>query len=104
MSVAALAGRTAQLREVELGPPSRVIGTTTTTALQSGVVYGIASLVEGLIARIRGELGVDAPIVATGRHAGLIHACSDLFDVVDESLTIEGLRLIWTLNRKERSG
>jgi type III pantothenate kinase len=95
----ALFTRTAQLPRVELAHPKRVIGTNTVTAIQSGIVYGYASLVEGMLARIEKELGEKARVVATGGYAGLIARETPVIDVVNLDLTLIGLRLIYLMNR-----
>ena len=95
----ALFTRTAQLPRVELAHPKRVIGTNTVTAIQSGIVYGYASLVEGMLARIEKELGEKAKVVATGGYAGLIAKETTVIDEVNPSLTLVGLRLISLMNK-----
>jgi type III pantothenate kinase len=95
----ALFSRTAQLPRVELTRPKHVIGTNTVSAMQSGIIYGYASLVEGMIARIHKELGEKALVVATGGHAGLIAKETKAIDVVNLDLTLIGLRLIYEMNK-----
>jgi type III pantothenate kinase len=95
----ALFSRTAQLPRVELTPPKHVIGTNTVAAIQSGIIYGYASLVEGMIVRIHKELGEKALVVATGGHAGLIAKETKAIDVVNLDLTLIGLRLIYEMNK-----
>jgi type III pantothenate kinase len=95
----ALFTRTAQLPRVELAHPKHVIGTNTVAAIQSGVIYGYASLVEGMLERIQKELGEKARVVATGGYAGLIAHETDVIDVVDPDLTLIGLRLIYEMNK-----
>lgn len=95
----ALFTRTAQLPRVELAPPKNVIGSNTVTAMQSGIIYGYASLVEGMIGRIHKELGVKAKVVATGGYAGLIARETKAIDVVNPDLTLIGLRLIYEMNK-----
>jgi type III pantothenate kinase len=96
----ALFTRTAQLPRVELIHPKRVIGTNTVAAIQSGIIYGYASLVEGMLARIEKELGEKAIVVATGGYAELIAKETPVIDVVNKDLTLIGLRLIYMMNRE----
>jgi len=95
----ALFSRTAQLPRVELIRPKRVIGTNTVTAIQSGIIYGYASLVEGIVARIQQELGEKARVVATGGYSGLIARETVVIDEVNPDLTLVGLRLIYLMNK-----
>jgi type III pantothenate kinase len=98
-SMEALFQRAARLVKVDFTEPPSVIGKTTATALQSGLVYGFAGQVDGIVAAIRGELGAEAPVVATGGLAELIAPHSKTIGRVDPLLTLEGLRLVWELNR-----
>ncbi len=95
----ALYSRTAQLPRVDLVAPKRVIGTNTVASIQSGIVYGYAALVEGMVARIEQELGEKPMVVATGGYAGLIAKETKVIDEVNPDLTLVGLRLIYELNR-----
>jgi type III pantothenate kinase len=76
-----------------------VIGKTTVSALQSGLVYGFAGQVDGIVERIRAELGDNAPVIATGGLAELIAPHSRTIEKVDPLLTLDGLRLVWDRNR-----
>jgi type III pantothenate kinase len=100
VSMDALFARAARLLKVPFEAPESVIGKTTTQGLQSGLVYGFAGQVDGIVDRIRAEL--DAPaatVVATGGLAGLIAPHSRTIELVDQELTLKGLRLVWERNR-----
>ncbi len=98
----ALYQATSLLRRVDLEAPASVIGRDTTSALQSGLLYGNVGLVEGMVARFRTELSPDDPgsvqVIATGGLAPTIAAQTDVFTIVDEDLTLHGLRIIHGLN------
>jgi type III pantothenate kinase len=98
ISMDALFARAARLVKVDFAEPPAAIGKTTATALQSGLVYGFAGQVDGIVAAIRGELGVDAQVVATGGLADLIAPHSKTIGPLDPLLTLEGLRIVWWLN------
>jgi len=94
----ALSSRAAQLRKVELVPPRSVIGKGTVEALQSGMIYGVAGQVDGLVRRIRAELGAEATTVATGGLAPLVLKESETLHVHEPHLTLIGLRLVFAKN------
>jgi type III pantothenate kinase len=91
----ALVSRAARLFRVELLAPATAIGRNTATNLQSGVVFGYAGLVDGLVERIRAELGPDAKVIATGGLAAQLHRVARTLQIVNPNLRLEGLRLMW---------
>src|SRR5215211_2014118 len=95
ISMDALFERAARLFRVDFTAPPTVIGKTTQTALQSGLVYGFAGQVDELVTRIRAELGAEARAVATGGLAELVAPHSRTLERVDPFLTLEGLRLVY---------
>ena len=100
VSMDALFARAARLVKVDFAAPASVIGKTTVAGLQSGLVYGFAGQVDGIVGRIRRELeSPDAPVVGTGGLADLIAPHTATIVRVDPFLTLEGLRLVWELNR-----
>ncbi len=94
-SVDALVSRAARLYRVELVRPKEAIGRNTVTNLQSGAIYGYAGLVEGLVERMRAEMGGAARVIATGGHAALVTDVARCIEQVDEHLRLEGLRILW---------
>ena len=98
ISMDALFARAARLTKVDFVEPETVIGKTTTSSLQSGLVYGFAGQVDGIVERMRTELGDSAPAIATGGLADLIAPHSKTIEKVDPLLTLDGLRLVWDRN------
>ncbi len=102
ISSEALYSRAAKLPRVELVRPSSVIGRNTVSSMQSGIVYGFAGQVDAIVRRMKEELGADAKVVATGGLAEMIARESSEIQVVNQYLTLEGLRLIWDRNQNVR--
>lgn len=98
MSLEAMGRGSAQLREVELVRPRTVIAKNTVEALQAGLVWGIAAQVEGLVSRIREEMGGDLTVVATGHHAPLVVDECGCVDRHEPLLTLRGLILVFARN------
>jgi len=96
----ALFTRTAALPRVDLTYPKKAIGTSTIAAMQSGIVFGYVGLIEGIVNRIRQELGGKAKVVATGGYSRLFARETSVIDVVNADLTLIGLRLIYQMNTK----
>jgi len=88
----------ARLPRVEFARPRTVVGRNTVASIQSGLVYGYVGLVEGLVQRMRDEVGFECAVVATGGLAPLIGAESEVIEHVDELLTLTGLRLLYERN------
>jgi len=94
-SADALLSRAARLFNVELTRPKEAVARNTVTNIQSGFVYGFAALVDGMVARIRSEMGEGLTVVATGGLAPLVADVAPSIQHVYEHLTLEGLRLAW---------
>ena len=102
ISLTALTERAARISRIDLFEPKSAIGTSSRAAIQSGVLYGFAGLVDGLGRRINAELGGNARFIATGGLASTIVPHCRTVDIVDDSLTLDGLRLIYDMNLEHR--
>lgn len=94
----ALFNKTAKLPRVELSRPKAVVGKDTVSSMQAGILFGYASLVDGLVQRIKAEVRSNPKVIATGGLATVIASEAKCIDVVDEMLTLEGLRILYTRN------
>ena len=95
----ALFHRTAKLPRVELQRPPAAIGRNTVHAMQSGLLFGYVALVEGMVRRFREELGSEMRVIATGGLAEVVARETDVLEIIAPWLTLDGLRIIWDLNR-----
>ncbi len=95
----ALFSQTSKLPRVDLVRPPRAIGTNTVYAMQSGLIFGYVGIVEGMVARFRKELGKNMRVIGTGGLAETIAQETDVIEIVNPWLTLEGLKLVWEMNR-----
>jgi type III pantothenate kinase len=98
-SVDALLSRAARLSRVELVRPKEAIGRNTATNIQSGVVYGYAGLVDGIIARMKMEMGGAPKVIGTGGLVSLVAEVATSIQHVNDDLRMEGLRILWEISR-----
>jgi type III pantothenate kinase len=99
VSMEALFSRAARLFKVDFVEPETVIAKNTASSLQSGLVYGFAGQVDGIVERIREELRAEAQTIATGGLADLIVPHARTLETIDPFLTLEGVRIVWERNR-----
>jgi len=99
VAMEALFSRTSMLHRIEIARPRSVIGRTTTQSLQSGLLFGYAGMVDTMVERIRGELGAEARVIATGGLAQRVATETKTIERVEPFLTLEGLRMLFEKNR-----
>lgn len=99
LAAEALFARAAKLPRIDLQRPPSVIGRNTVHAMQSGLLFGYVSMVEGMVARFREELGPQMKVVATGGLAEVVAKETRVIDHIAPWLTLDGLRIIWELNQ-----
>ncbi len=99
LAAEALYTRAAKLPRMDLQRPPSVIGRNTVHAMQSGLLFGYVSMVEGMVGRFRSELGSDMKVIATGGLSEVVAVETEIVDVIAPWLTLDGLRIIWELNQ-----
>jgi type III pantothenate kinase len=104
ISAEALFARAARLPRVDIKRPPSVIGTNTVVNMQSGIYFGYLSLVDGLLTRMKQEVGAVKKVIATGGLASLFGEDSEHIDLVDPELTLKGLKIIYDRNKSARRG
>lgn len=101
VSADALSNSTSRLPRVEFDVPSRALATNTVQALQSGLIYGYAGLVDGIVRRLKAEMGGQVKVIVTGGLSSTIAQVTDMVDQVDNMLTLDGLKILYDLNREQ---
>lgn len=99
LAAEALFTRAAKLPRIDLQRPPSVIGRNTVHAMQSGLLFGYVSMVEGMVTRFRAELGADMKVVATGGLAELVAQETQVIQHIAPWLTLDGLRILWQINQ-----
>lgn len=100
VSLEGLSMRTSHLPKINLEPPRKLIGSNTVECMKSGVLYGSAASIDGMVERICEELGCEARVVATGRMAGKIIPLCRKKIILDDELALKGLKIIYDRNRR----
>ncbi|MCX4313741.1 MAG: type III pantothenate kinase [Clostridia bacterium] len=97
-----LSASAAKLPKVELSVPSRAVGKTTISNMQSGIIFGYSGMIQAMVERIKKETGFfDARVIATGGISDIVNKCVDIIDVVDRTLTLRGLNILYRMNSKK---
>ena len=104
ISADALVQRTSKLPRVDLTAPPSVIGANTVNAMQSGLLFGYVSMVEGMVARFRRVLGAEMNVIATGGLAEIVAAQTNVLEIIAPWLTLDGLRILWEMNHEQPAG
>ncbi len=99
MGLKALANGTAQLPQVGLEAPATVVGKNTVDCMKSGIIFGHASMMDGMIERINAEVGENLPVIVTGGYAKVIVSHCNHEMVIDEYLVLKGLNIIYNKNK-----
>lgn len=99
LAAEALSTRAAKLPNIDLQRPPSIIGRNTVHAMQSGLIFGYVSMVEGMVTRFRTELGEDMQVIATGGLVEIVARETQIIDHIAPWLTLDGLRIIWELNQ-----
>ena len=100
ISLDALITHTSKLPKIELILPAKVIGKTTVSSMQSGMVYGYAGQIEAIVRLMKAEMGgADIKVIATGGLASMISQATDVIDIIDANLTLKGLQILYRKNR-----
>jgi len=100
LAAEALYTHAAKLPNMDLQRPPSVIGRNTVHAMQSGLLFGYVSMVEGMVTRFRSELGSDMKVIATGGLAEIIAKETSVIQIIAPWLTLDGLKIIWDINQK----